>query len=93
MRRSIHVVLALCSVSVLAWPSVQAQQHQPDTLFTVAKYLDYEQVADPQISPDGSQVVYTRRYVNKMEDRWDASLWIMNSDGSRNRFLAMPRRS
>ena len=61
---------------------------QPSGRFTVEKYLDYEQVADPQISPDGSQIVYTRRFVNKMEDRWDATLWIMNADGTRNRFLA-----
>jgi dipeptidyl aminopeptidase/acylaminoacyl peptidase len=54
----------------------------------VNHYLDWEQVSDPQISPDGSQILYTRRWVNKVEDRWDAALWIMNADGSRNRFLA-----
>lgn len=88
MRRSSLLVLALCSVSLLVVPDSYAQERQSDSLFTVEKYLDYEQVSDPQISPDGSQIVYTRRYVNKMEDRWDASLWIINADGSRNRFLA-----
>ena len=89
MRRRSLLVLALCSFSLVApAASSHAQQKPSDTLFTVEKYLDYEQVADPQISPDGAQVVYTRRYVNKMEDRWDAALWIMNADGSRNRFLA-----
>ena len=89
MRRSSLAVLALCAVSLLVAPVVPSfgQQKPSDTLFTVEKYLDYEQVADPQISPDGAQIVYTRRYVNKMEDRWDAALWIMNADGSRNRFL------
>ncbi|HEY8175684.1 MAG TPA: S9 family peptidase [Gemmatimonadaceae bacterium] len=86
MRRPTSLVVLLCSISLLAAPS-HAQQGRSDTLFTVEKYLDFEQVADPQISPDGAQIVYTRRYVNKMEDRWDASLWIMNADGSRNRFL------
>ncbi|HEU4995690.1 MAG TPA: S9 family peptidase [Gemmatimonadaceae bacterium] len=92
MRRSILVLLVLASA--LRAASSQAQQPLGDTLFTVAKYLDYEQVADPQISPDGMQIVYTRRHVNKVADRWDASLWIMNVDGSRNRFLvdgASPR--
>lgn len=79
-------VLTLCSVTLLA-PASQAQQRPSDTLFAVEKYLDFEQVAEAQISPDGAQIVYTRRHVNKMEDRWDASLWIINSDGSRNRFL------
>ena len=42
----------------------------------------------PQISPDGARIVYTRQQVNKIEDRWDSSLWIMNADGSQHRFLA-----
>jgi dipeptidyl aminopeptidase/acylaminoacyl peptidase len=86
MRRLVIVVLALCSSPFLATTS-PAQTRQADTLFSVHKYLDYEQVADAQIAPDGSQIVYTRRHVNQMEDRWDASLWIMAPDGSRNRFL------
>jgi dipeptidyl aminopeptidase/acylaminoacyl peptidase len=53
----------------------------------VEKYLDYEQAADPQISPDGARIVYTRRWVNRQDDRWESALWIMNADGSRNRFL------
>jgi dipeptidyl aminopeptidase/acylaminoacyl peptidase len=77
-------VLAL-SLS-LAQP-LPAQETRSDTLFTVEKYLDYEQVADPQISPDGSQVIYTRRYVDKLADRWESALWLVNADGSRNRFL------
>src|SRR2546427_10504071 len=60
------------------------------TLFrslTVDHYLDWEQVADPQISPDGAQIVYTRRWVNKVDDKWDSALWIMSVDGSHHRFL------
>jgi dipeptidyl aminopeptidase/acylaminoacyl peptidase len=64
-----------------------AQEKRSDTLLTVDHYLDLEQVGDPQISPDGKQIVYTRRYVNKIDDRWDAALWIMSADGSHNRML------
>ena len=67
---------------------VPAQEKKSDTLFTVEKFLDYEQVADPQISPDGTQIIYTRRQVNKLEDRFDATLWIVSVDGTKNRFLA-----
>ena len=72
----------LCTALLLPVVAARAQEKKSDTLFTVEKYLDLEQVADPQISPDGSQIVYTRRYVNKLEDRFDAALWIMNADGS-----------
>jgi dipeptidyl aminopeptidase/acylaminoacyl peptidase len=56
-------------------------------VLTVADFLDFEQVSDPQISPDGTRVLYTRRWVDRMEDRWRSDIWIMNVDGSRNRFL------
>jgi dipeptidyl aminopeptidase/acylaminoacyl peptidase len=46
-----------------------------------------ETVADPQLSPDGKQIVYTRGWVDKMNDKRESALWIMNADGSRNRFL------
>jgi dipeptidyl aminopeptidase/acylaminoacyl peptidase len=67
--------------------SAQTQEIRSDTLFTTEKYLNFEQVADPQISPDGSQIIYSRRHVDKMNDRWESELWIMNADGSKNRFL------
>src|SRR6266508_622520 len=53
----------------------------------VEDYLNYETVADPQVSPDGAQIVYTRRWVNQNDDKMEASLWVMNADGSKNRFL------
>ena len=87
MRRLRSIALAALTLLSSAALPLHAQRTLGDTLFAVAKYLDLEQVADPQISPDGSQIVYTRRHVNKIEDRFDASLWIMQADGSRNRFL------
>ncbi len=54
---------------------------------TLDLYLDMETVSDPQLSPDGGQIIYTRGWVDKMNDRRESALWIMNPDGSRNRFL------
>lgn len=90
MRRyHVTAALALCAAALpLAYGSVPAQQGPADQTFTVEKYLDYETVSDPRISPDGSQVVYTRRRVDARRDRWRSSLWIMDADGSRNRFFA-----
>jgi dipeptidyl aminopeptidase/acylaminoacyl peptidase len=81
-RRGIVLVALLAASTPLL-----AQERRSDSLFTVEKFLDLEQVGDPQVAPDGSQIIYTRRHVNKLEDRFDAELWIMNADGSRNRFL------
>jgi dipeptidyl aminopeptidase/acylaminoacyl peptidase len=57
------------------------------TAIRLEQYLDWEDVQDPQLSPDGKQVIYTRRWVDKMNDQWKSSLWIMNIDGSKNRSL------
>jgi dipeptidyl aminopeptidase/acylaminoacyl peptidase len=71
--------------AVLAFaPAVAAQR--PDRL-TIADYLDLEQVQSPQLSPDGRQIVYGRRWVDKLNDRWESSLHIMNVDGTRPRAL------
>jgi dipeptidyl aminopeptidase/acylaminoacyl peptidase len=54
---------------------------------TLDLYLEFETVSDPQISPDGKQIVYTRGWIDKMNDKRESSLWIMNVDGSKNRQL------
>lgn len=56
-------------------------------LLTVDLYLELERVSFPQISPDGRQIVYTRQWVDKMNDRFVRETWIMNIDSSKNRFL------
>src|SRR5258708_5679819 len=48
-------------------------------------YWDMETVSDPQISPDGKQIVYTRGWIDKINDKHASDLWIMNADGSHNR--------
>ena len=54
---------------------------------SVDHYLDWEFVRNPQLSPDGSQLVYTREWIDKINDRHANQIWIMDADGSRNRFL------
>ncbi|HMA44776.1 MAG TPA: S9 family peptidase [Gemmatimonadales bacterium] len=79
--------LAIVALVAVLPASIRGQETASDTLLTVNHYLDWEQVSDPQLSPDGSQIVYTRMWVNRLEDRWESALWIMSADGSKNRFL------
>lgn len=60
---------------------------QESKKLTLDLFLDWEYVLNPQISPDGSQIVYTRRWTDKVNDRFENEIWIMNADGTRNRFL------
>jgi dipeptidyl aminopeptidase/acylaminoacyl peptidase len=79
-----HLMLAAFLLLPVA---LVGQETASDTLLTVDHYLDWEQASDPQISPDGSQIIYTRRWVNRIDDKWESALWIMSVDGARHRFL------
>jgi dipeptidyl aminopeptidase/acylaminoacyl peptidase len=81
------VVVPALAVLLLATARPAPAQAPKSDRLTLDLYLEWEGASDPQISPDGKEIVYTRRWVDKLNDRWQSSLWIMNADGSRNRFL------
>ncbi len=87
MRYAYRCSLVFIVAAALTGRPARAQETASDSLLTVNHYLDWEQVADPQIAPDGQQIVYTRRWVNRLEDKWESALWLMNADGSHARFL------
>ena len=67
--------------------NLKAQETPAADLLTVGHYLDMERVGDPRISPDGTRIVFTRSWVNSMEDRFDSEIRAMDADGGRQRFL------
>jgi dipeptidyl aminopeptidase/acylaminoacyl peptidase len=79
---SLGAALVIC----VAASGLEAQA-PPLQRLTLEKYLDMETVSDPQISPDGSRIVYTRGWIDPQNDRRESSLWIMDADGGRNRHL------
>ena len=89
-RMNVVVLAAVCAAAVATAPNLGAQRQEaasrPDRL-SLDTFLEMETVTDPQLSPDGSQILYTRGWIDKMNDRRESALWIMNADGSRNRFL------
>jgi dipeptidyl aminopeptidase/acylaminoacyl peptidase len=80
-RKNIFIAAALTFAL-----TISALANGKDKL-TIDLYMDWEFVAAPQISPDGNQIVYTRRWADKVNDKYESDVWIMNSDGSKNRFL------
>lgn len=59
-------------------------QNTSKPAFSSMDVFDLEWVSDPQISPDGEQVVYVRRGMDIMKDRRQSRLWMINADGSRH---------
>ena len=49
--------------------------------------FEIEWASDPQISPDGSRIVYVRNFMDIMKDRYRSNLWVINLDGSDHRPL------
>lgn len=72
---------------VLLLPLSAATQEKGVKKLTLEMYLEMETVSAPQISPDGTQIVYTRGWIDKVNDQRESAIWIMSADGSKNRFL------
>jgi dipeptidyl aminopeptidase/acylaminoacyl peptidase len=81
--------LALCLLALFATGgAVQGAPAGTPQKFTVDRYLDLQSASEPQVSPDGTLVVYTRTMIDKMTDRPQAAVWIVSSDGQHHRFVA-----
>ena len=68
-----------------------AQDDSSPSRFRPMDVFELEFAADPQISPDGGQVVYVRTSMDIMRDRQRSELWLVNADGSDHRRLGAGR--
>ena len=50
-------------------------------------YKNYEWTSNPTLSPNGEQILYSRSWINLIDDKRETDLWIMNKNGSKNRFF------
>lgn len=80
MKTHFHLLL----LALFCFGTVQAQEK---TNLELTDLFDMEYVSDPQISPDGSKIIYVRNFKDIMTDRDYSNLWMVNADGSQNRPL------
>ena len=94
-RLPLHARIARAGVALLVMvaPLASARAQAPaasqpgkDRL-TIFDYKNWETVGNPQLSPDGTQIIYTRSFIDDVNDRRQSAVWIMNVDGSRKRLL------
>ena len=81
-----HSIISIGVVAALMLPTPTVAQTEGKKL-QLEQFFDIESVSNPRISPDGAQIVYTRGWVDKVNDRRSSALWIMNADGTKSRFL------
>lgn len=79
-------LIALVATFVPALPGVLRAQ-EPSHKLTVMDEFQLQLPTDPQISPDGKNIVYVRRFADPMTDRRYSNLWLVNSDGTNHRPL------
>jgi dipeptidyl aminopeptidase/acylaminoacyl peptidase len=87
-RCAAAVLLALSVLAVPARPA--AAEKRPITDTDIFRFV---WIADPEISPDGRQIVFVRVTVSKDREGYDTALWIVPTDGSEpaRPFTAGPR--
>jgi len=78
MRRALLVLLASTLSLTAATPRAAGKR-----LITENDLLKFTWIADPQIWPDGSTVVFVRVTVNEKENRYESSFAVPSRDPSR----------
>ena len=74
-RRLLVVPLVVAALAVV--PSAAEKRG-----ITEKDLFKFVWVADPQIAPDGSQVVFVRVTVNEKTDQYESNLWVVKPDGA-----------
>jgi dipeptidyl aminopeptidase/acylaminoacyl peptidase len=58
-----------------------------DARLTMDTFMEMESIGSPAISPDGRQIVFSRSFVDKINDQNRSNLWIVDVQGERIREL------
>ena len=72
MRRCAYVLAIVLAVPFLSQVGI-AQTKRP---ITDKDLFRFQWIGDPQVSPDGTRVVFVRVTVNEKKDNYDTALWM-----------------
>ena len=74
--------LVSLAIAVAFAPGWVAPAEAQRRVITESDLMKFVWVADPQISPDGSQVAFVRVDVNAKADTYETSIWLVNTTGT-----------
>ena len=50
-------------------------------------YWDIQNISNPKVSPNGEKVLFTKRYIDKINDSFITEIWLMDADGENKRLF------
>ncbi|MDX1554694.1 MAG: hypothetical protein R3212_01575, partial [Xanthomonadales bacterium] len=74
-----HLCLSLIVLLVAANTLADGHEHGANRKFTADRVFDIEYANDPQISPDGSTIVYARTSMDRVRDRMVGEIWTIDT--------------
>jgi len=86
MKSKIHALVPLATGLIVLGSLLAAEQKEP-RLLTVETFMEMESLGNPEISPDGKSIIFTRTWVDKVNDRSNSNLWIVDTEGKKAREL------
>jgi len=84
MNRTKLVSLSWLGAVALIFASSGATK---EARLTMDSFMEMETVSSPEISPDGRQVIFSRGFIDKINDQSQSNLWVVDTEGERVREL------
>lgn len=85
--RTVPKLYLILSIAVLLSMAAAAKSQTAPAPLELLDVFQFEFAADPQISPDGSSVVYVRNYYDILTDRRRSELWVVGEETANQPFL------
>lgn len=82
LHRNLLAAFGVLALTPMIAAPLAAQTKAAPTAFTVDDAIDLDRVSDPQLSPDGSRVLFSRSELDWEKNRRTSSLWVANADGT-----------
>jgi dipeptidyl aminopeptidase/acylaminoacyl peptidase len=86
MKRRVSCFFIAALSLILATLIMAAEQKSPK-LLDIETFMEMESVGNPDISPDGKNIIFTRTWMDKVNDRSNSNLWIVDIEGKKAREL------
>ena len=87
MRKAATTSAVFCLILFCLGLSMVWGEQQNNTLLTKETFMEMESIGSPNISPDGKNILFTRSWTDKINDRTRSNLWIVDIEGERVREL------